>query len=304
MRAMLCIAVWGGLSFGIVAASAASTEFVADVPFNSCKGMICVQAQLTTGKPTTLLVDTGDAHSLISVELAKSYGWTLEPYADKNGKVVPGVFNAGSHVLTLGKLTEPAPFLAVPAADLGSQGIYEASLVYTFFKDRALQIDYPHHRLRISAVLSGNATSGKARGRLKIVNFHTWGPPIVVGGPFTINGKGVQAQIDTGYTGTMLIYTAAIEPLGLGDLAKQGIGEVFPFTDGGVTMLAAKARQVGFADTVIDDQRPIVYFPTPGVHEPENPFEATVGNALFKNCIVTLNFHDLTLEVHDVKQGG
>jgi hypothetical protein len=259
---------------------------------------------LTAGKPITLLIDTGDAHNLISVELAKSYGWALEPYTDKSGKVVPGVFNAGSHVLTLGTLAAPVSFLAVPDADMGSQGIYEGSLVYTFFKDRVLQIDYPHHLLRVSAVLNGNAASGKARGQLRIVNFHTWGPPIVVGGPFTINGRSVQAQIDTGYTGTMLIYTAAIEPLGLSDLAKQGIGEVFPFTDGGVTMLAAKARQVGFADTVIDGQRPIVYFPTPGVHEPENPFEATVGNALFKNCIVTLNFHDLTLDVHDARRGG
>jgi hypothetical protein len=304
MRVILLVAFWTGLTCGIDAAYATSPEFATEVPFDLCKGMICVQAELTAGKPVTLLIDTGDAQNLISIELAKSYGWTLEPYVDKSGKVAAGVFNAGSHVLKLGKLAEPVSFLAMSAADMGSHGIYEGSLVYTFFKDRILQIDYPHHLLRVSAALNGATTSGKARGQLKIVNFHTWGPPIVTGGPFAINGKSVEAQIDTGYTGTMLIYTAAIKPLGLSDIAKQGAGEVFPFTDGGVTMLAAKARQVGFSDTVIDGNAPLVYFPTPGVHEPDSPFEATVGNALFRNCVLTLNFHDLTLDVQKVTQGG
>jgi predicted aspartyl protease len=302
MRAILFVAFWTGLTCCISASFAASPDFATVVPFDLCKGMICVQAELAAGKPVTLLVDTGDAQNLISVELAKSYGWTLEPYVDKSGKVAPGVFNTGSHMLKLGKLAEPVSFLAISTADMGSQGTYEGSLVYTLFKDRILQIDYPRHLLRVSAALNGDATQGKARGQLKIVNFHTWGPPIVTGGPFSINGKSVSAQIDTGYTGTILIYTVAIKPLGLSDIAKQGVGEVFPFTDGGVTMLAAKAQQVGFADTVIDGKAPVVYFPTPGVHEPDSPFEATVGNALFKNCIVTLNFHDLTLEVQ--KQGS
>ena len=40
------------------------------------------------------------------------------------------------------------------------------------------------------------------------------------------------------------------------------------------------------------------------VHEPDSPFEATVGNALFRRCIVTLNFHDLTLDVQQDARGG
>jgi hypothetical protein len=289
--------------FACAAADASASGFVTEVPFDSCKGMICVQVKSDDGKPVTLLLDTGDAHNFISVDAAKARGWTLKPYVGKDGKPVDGMFDAGSHVLSLGKVSQPVAFLAMSAADMGSQGTYEGNLVYSFFKDRVLQIDYPHHLLRVSAVLSGAATGDKARGYIKIVNFHTWGPPIVTGGPFTINGQQVEAQIDTGYTGSMLIYTKAIARLGLSELSKQGVGELFPFTDGGVTMLAAKAQSEGFADAVIDASKPTVYFPTPGVHEPDSPFEATVGNALFKNSVITLDFHAMTLDVQPAAGG-
>lgn len=142
--------------------------------------------------------------------------------------------------------------------------------------------------LRVSALLTGAARHSGAGGRLQIVNFHKWGPPIVVAEPFTINEKTVSAQIDTAYTGTMLIYTAYIAPLGLSAPASQGTREFFPFTDGGVFMLQGRARSEGFSDRVLDDRTPIVYFLPPGVHEPENPFQATVGNALFAHSVVTM----------------
>ena len=35
-----------------------------------------------------------------------------------------------------------------------------------------------------------------------------------------------------------------------------------------------------------------VYFPTPGVHEPDALFEATVGLPLLRHSVLTLDFHD------------
>lgn len=284
------------LALMLAGAANAAPRFVTSLPFDLCRGLICLHAKLDE-KPMTLILDTGDAHNFISTESAKSYGWTLKPYIGSNGKQIPGVFDAGDHVVRLGRLAQPAHFLAAPAADLGTKGVYDGNLVYLFFKDRALQIDYPRRELRISDALTGAARHSGARGRLQIVNFHKWGPPIVVAGPFTINGRAVRAQIDTAYTGTMLIYSAYIAPLGLHAPTNQGSREFFPFTDGGVFMLKGRARSEGFADRILDDSTPIVYFPTPGVHEPENPFEATVGNALFAHSVVMLNFHDMTIDV-------
>lgn len=284
------------LALIMAGAANAAPRFVTQIPFNLCHGLICMHARVQ-GKPVTLILDTGDVHNFISTEAAKAYGWTLEPYVGRSGKPIPGVFDAGDHTVRLGGLEHSARFLTEPAADMGAQGVYDGNLVYLFFKDRALQIDYPQRRLRISAVLTGAERHAGARGRLQIINFHKWGPPIVVAGPFTINGKAVQAQLDTCYTGTMLIYSAYIAPLGLGASARQGSREFFPFTDGGVYMLKARARSEGFSGRILAGHAAIVYFPTPGVHEPENPFQATVGNALFTESVVTLNFHDMTIDV-------
>lgn len=284
------------LALIMAGAANAAPRFVTEVPFNLCQGLICLHAKLE-GKPVTLILDTGDAHDVISTESARSWGWTLKPYIGRDGKPVPGVFDAGDHAIRLGRLVQPAHFLTAPAADLGTRGVYDGNLVYLFFKDRALQIDYPRRELRVSAVLTGAARHSGAGGQLQIVNFHKWGPPIVVAGPFTINGRNVNAQIDTAYTGTMLIYSAYIASLGLSTPMSQGKREFFPFTDGGVYMLQGHASSEGFSGRVLDDRAPIVYFPTPGVHEPENPFQATVGNALFAHSVVTLNFHDMTIDV-------
>jgi hypothetical protein len=54
-----------------------------------------------------------------------------------------------------------------------------------------------------------------------------------------INGKSVTAQIDTMYTGSLLVYNASIKKLGLGEAAKTTATRHFAYTDGGVTMKIA-----------------------------------------------------------------
>ena len=40
-----------------------------------------------------------------------------------------------------------------------------------------------------------------------------------------------------------------------------------------------------------------VYFPTPGVHEPDGLFEATVGLELLQGSVLTLDFHAMKLSL-------
>ena len=74
--------------------------------------------------------------------------------------------------------------------------------------------------IRITACVSRTSsrrrrpTSAKAPGSLRLITFGEHGPPVVVGSPFTVNGKTVHAQIDTVFTGTMLIYDSALDTLG------------------------------------------------------------------------------------------
>jgi hypothetical protein len=72
---------------------------------------------------------------------------------------------------------------------------------------------------------------------------------------------------------------------------------LFPLTDGGVNMKVAEAQQEGFRGIILAKEGAKVYFPTETVHEPDGLFDATVGLELFRDAVLTLDFHDMTIGV-------
>jgi len=274
-----------------------SPRFAAAVPFHDCDGMICFQAGIDGGPSRTLVLDTGDTDSMMLADAAKAMQWQPKPVLS-NGKPVPGFEDGGRHVLTLGTTQLPVHFAAVGPASFGPVRLpADGTLAYTALKDRILQIDYPHHLLRISAPIAAGTPVAHAPGTLQLIRFGHYGPPIVVGGPFDVDGHTVRAQIDTMYTGTMVVYDAALAKLGL---HKQGTPRLFEFTDGGVEMLASTARSLGFDGHRLLGDDPTVYFAGHGknpVHQPDGLFEATVGNPIFAHSVVTMDFHAMTLDV-------
>jgi hypothetical protein len=122
----------------------------------------------------------------------------------------------------------------------------------------------------------------------------------VVARGFSVNGKPLRAQVDTCYTGTLLVYTDAVEQLGLQLAAGGGQSRYFPYTDGGVNMSESTADSVAFGTYQLAAKPASVYFPGTGskpVHQPDGLFEATVGNALFAHSVVTLDFHSMRVSV-------
>ena len=297
----------GKLSFVLAAIAAASvsafakdsaaTAFSTDVAFENCDGLICINVALDGAKPRRMLFDTGNVNQVIVAETARDAGWVLDP-VQKDGQTVPGIYHAGDHRVAFGKVDAKATFFAFDRARLGDYvPPGEGALTYTFFKDRVVQIDYPHHRLRISDVITTPAPARRdGVGSLKLITFGEHGSPVLIGSPFMLNGKALRAQIDTCYTGTMLVYDAAVANL---DLTKQGKPEFFRYTDGGVPMLAASAQSIGLGAQIIA-KSPTLYFVGDGrnrVHQPEGFFEGRVGNALFAHSVVTLDFHAMTLDI-------
>jgi hypothetical protein len=294
VRIFFVVVVLSGLS---VAHAANPPPFAADLPFRNCDGLICIDASLD-GVQRTLMLDTGNAHSTLIADVAKELNWTLDP-VQRNGSPVPGIWLGGEHRVALGGVQAPTTFYVFDRALLGEyKPPVDGSLTYDFFKDRVLEIDYPHHRVRISNVITTPPANKPAEaGTLKLIPFGEHGPPVVVGAPFTVNGKTVHAQIDTVFTGTMLIYDSALDMLGL---HKEGTPELIRYTDGGVNMLAAHANSIGFGKHALLGGSPTLYFVGEGknpVHQPDGMFEATVGNALFAKSVVTLDFHAMTIDV-------
>lgn len=290
-------AALGAMLF-VAAAHSAPAPAAVTVAFAPCGGMICIPVTLADGRNHVLLLDTGNVNSWLSAATARALGMKPEPI-EQDGRVLPGLFRLGAQSVSLQGRTLSGRFLALEREQTGElpAGV-EGALAYTLFKDRILQIDYPHLTLRM---LEPQAAGAAAPGsELKLISFGKTGPPIVVGRGFSINGKALSAQIDTCYTGTLLIYTQAIGQLGLERAAGQGRPRYFPYTDGGVNMNEATAEAVAFGAYVLAPRPAIVYFPGMDgnpVHEPDGLFEATVGNALFAHSVVTLDFHNMRLSV-------
>lgn len=299
------IAIFTALAVFALAAQVHATQaplrFAASVPFQPCEGMICFKAGIDGGPRRTLALDTGDIISDMLSGPAKALGWHPKSIV-RNGKTLSGIEDGGRHVLTVGGARIEVHFAVVQPAAFGPHRLpADGTLAYTALKNRIVQIDYPHHMLRISRPITGPARPEGAPGTLKLITFGHYGPPVVVGAPFTINGHRVHAQIDTMYTGTMVVYDAALAGLGL---HKQGKPTLFDFTDGGVEMLESTARSLGFNNHRLLGDQPAVYFAGHGsnpVHQPDGLFEATVGNALFAHSVLTLDFHAMALDVQSAR---
>lgn len=279
------------------AGSAAKLRFDADVPLLDCEGTPCIDADLGRGAPVRLLIDTGNLHSALDTKVASAAHLTLE--RPEAMHLPPGMARAMVPAVRIGATTLTAvDFITMDLQSFVAQHQAPAAdgvLTYAAFKDRVLQLDFPAHRLRISAPLRAPARCAGPCDKLSLVTFGKKGPPIVVAQGFAVDGRPVAAQIDTQFTGGLLVYSSAIEKLGLAEVAKTTQVRRFPFTDGGVDMKAAPAGRETFHDLALGGPAAEVLFPTEGVHEPDGLFDATVGLDLLRGTVVTLDLFDLTI---------
>lgn len=256
----------------------------------SCQGYPCVDATIG-GHQVRLLIDTGDVTS--GIVLQNGSGLQLQPARNRSGNIVPGYqfadlqnWQLGGHAMgplkILVQLRQGRPASGkTPASD--------GALAFTAFEGRLLVLDYARHRVEFSEPLTSPLACA-ACSRLDRITFGKHGPPILVGDGFAVNGKPLRAQIDSLYGGSMVIYPASVEALGLA-AAQAGATDkqFFPFTDGGVTMLRGYASE---SHGSLQFARAPVYFATPGVHVPDGLFEGTIGAAFLAGHVLYLNLHD------------
>lgn len=255
-----------------------------------CSGLPCVSV-LAGGQSFKLAIDTGNSVSMLDLSAAKGMGLALTPYTGRDNKPLPGFYRATLKDVSLGN--EQLGDIKVLVADLGvSEGKFlqaTGTLSYVNLKDRRVVLDYVHHKIQVSKSIE-EIPCGANCGQLTYPTFGQGGPPIVVASGFRLNGQPISMQVDTLYEGTMLIYSTSIEKLKLRQEAATTRKHHFPFTDGGVDMLQAKATIESFGSKSLLASAPL-YLPTPQVHQPDGMFDGTVGSALFQGHTVTLDFH-------------
>ncbi|MGA2431470.1 MAG: hypothetical protein ABSH13_23445 [Candidatus Acidiferrum sp.] len=292
--------------YGQASGNMAGVKFAAEVPLLDCDGTPCVDARIGEGKTIRLGIDTGNVDSVVDSKIADAAG--LKPSEPPKPGAPSGMFRTVMPSVHIGELTL-LKVLAVgmDLSDMISQKQMphvEGTLAYPAFKDRIVQLDFTTHKLRVSDVLTAPVKCTGACDTMSLITFGKEGPPIVVADGFEINGERVSAQVDTMYTGSLLVYTASIEKLSLSGAAQTTDVRLFSLTDGGVNMRVAEAQQESFNGLTLVKDGAKVYFPTETVHEPDGLFDATVGLELFHEAVLTLNFHDMTIAVAKNRQAS
>jgi hypothetical protein len=283
----MAVAVGGGLPLRAQAATA-------QTPLLNCSGLPCVDVTAAGGRHLKMLIDTGNANSVLDRPIADTMGIRLEPVNGPDGKPYPGYASgtlAGVRIsdVALGDL-EVLVVNLKPSVDNGSMPNADGTLAYTAFKDRVLTIDYRNRLVHISRVAPASTSCTHACGIITNPTFGKHGPPIVVTTGFQLNGQPLTMQIDTLYEGTMLIYPTSVEKLGLAAQQSSAKTRIFHFTDGGVPMIESTAAKESFEDKLLRSNAAL-YFATPKVHLPDGMFDGTVGNELFADHVLTLDFH-------------
>ena len=266
-----------------------------EAPLLECDGLPCVDVATPKGT-VRLAIDLGDPPSFMDEDAARRLGATLVPVVGPDGKPYPGYSRAALSDLKVGPDTLAAVNFVTEnmkkmVAD-GEMPHVDGSLGYAAFKDSVLRLDYLHHRMTVSPAAAAGQTCKESK--VSLVHFGEKGPPIVVATGFEVNGKPVTAQVDTLYSGTMLIYPTSVAKLGLEAESKSTVAETFPYTDGSVEMMRAKAKTVRFGGRALEKDGAL-YFAGPKVHLPGDVFDATVGDALLRGHVLTVDFRSMCL---------
>ncbi len=268
-----------------------------EIPLLDCSGLPCVDLSTASGKTVRLLIDTGEVNSYLDIKAAQALGVELQPLrgggdssiAEVQQTVVPG---AKLGDLPLGDF----PFMVLdmtPQAVAPGEKVErlpgDGALAYSAFQNRLVEMDFAHHMLRISTPEADAPACPRVCSDVVIKHFGNYGPVTLTTAGFAINGQPVDVQIDTLFTGTMLIYPASVEKLGLKKEAKAKHKEFFPFTQGGLKLAEFDGASEAFRDVPLMADAP-VYFMTSDDHAPAVQFDATIGSGLLSRAVVTFDF--------------
>lgn len=279
-----------------------------EIPLLDCAGLPCVELTTGAGKTLRLLIDLGEANAYLDIKAAQSLAVDLQALKGSEGgdinqvqqTVVPGahlgdlplgdfpfmVLDTTPQPGKLGEKTEPLPG--------------DGALTYGAFQNRIVQIDVRNRILRISEPQTDSQPCSQPCTSLAIKHVGHWGPVTLTTSGFAVNGQPTDVQIDTLFAGTMLIYPAAIEKLGLKKESKAKPKEVFPYLQGGMKLARSDTGTVSFEGTPLLQDGPL-YFGTKDASLPDVSFDATIGMGILSRATATFDFKGMHFRIESTR---
>jgi hypothetical protein len=276
-------------------ASYSQKDEVVEVPFVLEHNEILVQIKIGGHGPFTMMLDTDTDPSSIDLSFAKSSDFKLQPVRGEisgGGTEHPEVYLTKLQAVELDRL--PARNIEAVAIDLSKiqnrlgkeiRGV----LGNNFLAGRVLQIDYPQRVLRFYR------SSPSSPRNIQAVFPFRFEDSIVMEGVM-INGKKTKATIDTGSDGMFALTPAAIQYLGLTEIALHGESETSVGYKGTAESTKGKVDLIVIGP--IEIASPEVVFWGKGTGRDSRRWELNIGNAFLKDYVVTVDYlkHHITLE--------
>ncbi|HWF48850.1 MAG TPA: hypothetical protein VG168_17715 [Bryobacteraceae bacterium] len=292
---------------GIIQIRATAAPAFHEVQLFDCSGIPCVDMTIGSAggeiKTLRLLIDTSGPNAYLDSRIAASMNLDVKPMAGADGKPIEEIQQTVAPGAKLGDLPMgDFPFLVLNLNDSDNSGSLtkrkaaplpgDGALTFGSFRNRIVQLDFRNHVMRVSEPITTPQPVPANSADLIVKHFGNYGPATIVTPGFSVNGRLIEAQIDTLFTGTILIYPESVNKLVLEKQSKARKKEDFPFW-GGVKLVRGNAEAEGFGNLELLQNAPL-YFATPdaATHTPEGQFDATVGVALLSGTAMTLDFVD------------
>ena len=277
-----------------VCGAAQTPKAPVEVPFEFLHNQIVVQVKVNGKGTLNMLIDTDTDPSAIDSATAKGLGLqvgtsgapasgggtgTSVVYPTKLASIELGGISAKDVVAATIDLTKIGERIGKPV-----QGV----LGFSFLKDRIVQIDYEHLKLRFFAVspypridMTPNTVNTIA------LSFRREDGDVIVDSVF-INNEKMRATLDTGSSGTFTLTPEAIAILNLADQAQDGKGGQSIGYNGTYENKSGVLKSVRLGRYSAESVPADFWLPNTG-HD-KKKYQVNIGNGFFQDFMMTFDF--------------
>jgi len=269
-----------------------------EVPFDFYRNEIIVQVKVNGKGSYNMMLDTGTDPSAIDLNTAKAIGLKLNSIGQQGaggGTSANLTYETELPLVELGTLkAKSVEALAIDLSKISERlgKPLHGILGHSLLNNRIVQIDYPKRVVRFYQKSPFSKTANQSdNSKITRLSFR-YDDNILIDG-VSVNGKKMTANFDTGSDETFKLTPDAVSVLGLSDeVSKAQVSESVGY-NGVAENRKGKLKNVTIGGISVD--APTVLFFGKGAGRDKEPWGINIGNAFFKDFVVTIDYRSKTI---------